>query len=174
MVLLIIAASYYSSCNNKDAFLSFSLSQALTLLVAVGISFNATQYLADERKCKEQIEKIVEKIQLIVSKQEFYRFDPSGDVDRVSAQTMMKNRKLSNCIEVLETYAKDYGLKEEVTYIRAEYRAYDTLVSEKIRDLKYLSESELALRKHSENIDSKCDYIIVRLYKNNSRKRLER
>ena len=111
LVFLIIIASLYSFCRDREAFLSFSLAQALTLLVAVGIAFNATQYLADERRGKEQIEKIVEKIQQIVSEQAFYRFDQCGDVERVSAQTTMKNRKLSNCIGTLEAYAQDYGLK---------------------------------------------------------------
>ena len=66
LVVMIIAASIYSFVANRENFLNFSLAQALTLLVAICIAFNAVQYKGDERKRKEQIEKIVEKIQKMV------------------------------------------------------------------------------------------------------------
>lgn len=165
LVAMIIAASIYSFVANRENFLNFSLAQALTLLVAICIAFNAVQYKGDERKRKEQIEKIVEKIQTMVSDPAFYSFDEHGDTKKVSLQIIMMCRKLSNCIEVLENYAKFYGMKEDAAYIREEYKTYKILVSGMKCDLKYLSSIEEALKKHAMNIDSKCDTIIVKIYK---------
>lgn len=165
LVVMIIAASIYSFVENRENFLSFSLAQTLTLLVAIGIAFNAVQYKGDERKRKEQIEKIVEKIQKMVSDPVFYSFDEHGDAQKVSLQINMMCRKLSNCIKVLEDYAKLYGMKKDAAYIREEYRAYKILVSGTKCDLKYLAGLEDELKKHAANIDSKCDSIIVKLYK---------
>lgn len=165
LILCVVIASVYSFRANKETFLNFSLAQALTLLVATGIAFNASQYMIDERKRKEQLEKIVDKIQGIVSEQSFYTFDENDDVAKVSLQITMTCRKLSNCIDVLEAYSKRSKLKEDAAYIRSEYMAYKTLVSDKECDLKYLSESRTALKKFAQNIDSKCDHVIVGLYK---------
>lgn len=38
-------------------------------------------------------------------------------------------------------------------------------ISDHLNDFDYLSKSETHLRKLSENIDSKCDQIVVKLYK---------
>ena len=77
----------------------------------------------------------------------------------------MMCRKLSNCIEVLENYAKFYNLKEEAAYIRKQYNTYKILVTGTKFDLRYLSGIEETLKKHAANIDSKCDTIIVKIYK---------
>ena len=165
IVVFVVIASAYSFHVSKDSFLNFSLAQALTLLVAIGIAFNASQFMIDERKRKEQLEKIVDKIQRIVSEQSFYSFNENDDVDKVALQITMTCRKLSNCIDVLETFSNRYNLKDDTTYIRSEYMAYKTLVSGKECDLRYLSESRTALKKFAQNIESKCDHVIVELYK---------
>ena len=131
IVVFVVISSAYSFHVSKDSFLNFSLAQALTLLVAIGIAFNASQFMIDERKRKEQLEKTVDKIQRIVSEQSFYSFNENDDVDKVALQITMTCRKLSNCIDVLETFSNRYNLKDDTTYIRSEYMAYKTLVSGK-------------------------------------------
>lgn len=165
LIILIIAACIYSFFCTREIFLSFSLAQALTLLVAIGIAFHATQYRNDERKVKEQIEKVLEKMQSIVTDPSFYTFSMSDELEGAKNRNRMMIRKLSNCINVLSEYSKDCCLEKEIDYLWREYQAYNELVSNHINDIDYLVKSLDQLKLHAENIDSKCDYIIVILYR---------
>lgn len=145
-------------------FWEMSVSQVLTLLVAIAISFWAAQRKTDERKIKEQIERITEKIQREVSSPEFVIFSIGEDPTEAQKKITMTTRKLTNCINILHEYGKTIGLSEEIRYIEDQVRGYRDFVSVKVGDLDYLSKSETHLRKYADNINSKCDYIILRLY----------
>jgi len=62
-------------------------------------------------------------------------------------------------------YGDEFGFKEEIRYIESELKQYKEFVSEHLTDYDYLSKSENQLRRYSDNIDSKCDQIIIKLYK---------
>ena len=88
-----------------------------------------------------------------------------GDVENGKKLYGISTRKVTNCIEVLKSYGASFGFEADIEYIEKELTNYKVLVSEHINDFDYLSKSESQLRRHSENIDSKCDQIIVKLYK---------
>ena len=64
----------------------------------------------------------------------------------------------------MQQYSKSLGFEEDVKYIETEFKEYKEMVSEHIEDLDYLSKTESRFRRFSENIDSKCDVIILSLY----------
>lgn len=68
-------------------------------------------------------------------------------------------------MNVLKEYGKQLGFQDDVKYIEEQFSEYKSLISEHLNDFDYLSKSETHLRKLSENIDSKCDQIIVKFYK---------
>lgn len=161
---LIICTGIYNAFHN-DNFWVFSLPQVLTLLVAIILAFGAVQYKNDERKAKEQAEKVVEKIQNIVSQKAFYTFPINGDPEELDKLTRISLKKISNCLTVLKDYSKQFGFVSEAEYIEGEYKKFNDLFSENPNDLDYLSKSERLLKNYAENIDSKCDQIIAKLYK---------
>lgn len=167
VMIIVVAASVYSFCNNRSAFITFSLPQSLTLLVAVGFAFHATQYLDDERRRKEQIEKIILKIQMIVEDRTFYTFNTEDDQEKVWPQNRMMCRKLGNCIDVLKKYADGKQIKEDVEYIYEQYKEYNDKISDNFMKVELLVKEEPEFRKLALNIDSKCDYIIASLYEKN-------
>ena len=164
LLILIVGVGIYNSFKN-DNFWELSLPQVLTLIVAIVFAFGASQYRNDERKAKEQSEKVIEKIQNLVNQSSFYNFPPDGDAEAIYKQNRLACRKLSNCIVVLKDYSKIFGFEKELEYIEGEIKEYNDLVSEHPDDLDYLSKSEGQFKKRAENIDSKCDQIIVMLYK---------
>ena len=83
----------------------------------------------------------------------------------IQKQINTTNRKINNYISILEEYAKTLNFKSEMKYIRNEFETYRTRVGEHISDLEYLSKSETEFKRAAENIDTKCDYIILGLYK---------
>ena len=76
----------------------------------------------------------------------------------------ISQRKFANCLSVLEEYGKLLGLQDDVKYIDEQFTEYKTFISDHLNDFDYLSKSEAHLRRLSENIDSKCDQIVVKFY----------
>ncbi|MCM1363699.1 MAG: hypothetical protein NC215_01815 [Ruminococcus sp.] len=76
----------------------------------------------------------------------------------------MTIRMIKNCTAVLQEYSEYINIKNEVAYINEQVRGYNDFVSVKVGDLDYLSKSESHLRLYSENINSKCDRIILNLF----------
>lgn len=163
-LLFIISTGIYNFIKN-DTFLYASVSQLLTLLLTLGIAFWATQYQNDRRKMKEHAESAIVKLQLLITEESFYLFNIDGDKDLIKKRTTLTNRRINNYIDIIKQYAKDLGFKDDVEYIETQFAEYKTIVSEHIEDLTYLSKSETQFRRFSENIDSKCDKIILSLYK---------
>lgn len=154
-------------CNwiyNED-FFSASITQVLTLAITLSIAFWATQYKTDVRKMKEHVEDVIEKLQILVFNTQFYSIPADGDKDVLQKQIYATNRKINNCISILEEYGKVLKFKKEIDYIRGEFETYRSRIGEHINDLDYLSKSENEFKRTAENIDTKCDYIILSLYK---------
>lgn len=76
----------------------------------------------------------------------------------------LTNRKISNYLTILNQYGKTLGFPEEVKYIEAEFGKYKQTIGDHIADLEYLSKTEPEFRKIAENIDTKCEAIILKFY----------
>lgn len=163
-LILIVATAIYNIVKN-DSFFHASVSQLLTLLFTLGIAFWATQFQNDRRKMKEHAEGIIVKLQQLITDENFYLFNIDGDEETIRKRTTLTNRRINNYINIIKQYGKDLGFKEDIQYIEEQFTEYRTIVSEHIEDLSYLNKSETQFRRFSENIDSKCDEIIISLYK---------
>lgn len=164
LIIAVIALGIYNGVSRTTEFFEVSIAQILTLLVAIVIAFWATQRKTDERRIKEQIEKVVIKIQTEVSASSFVTFSSDDTSEEVQKRITMTTRKLKNAIEILHAYSKLFDIAKDVSYIEEQLREYDDCVSVKVGDLDYLSKSESHLRMFAENINSKCDHIILQLY----------
>jgi len=149
-------------CN--DDFWRVNVAQALTLIVTICVAFWATQLTNDIRKKKEHAEQILRKIQSIVTDECFYIIPEFCDEEKTKKEIMMQYRALNNSINILKEYGQDLRFEEDAIYIEKEFKDHREFVSEHLADMHYLSQSVSTLRKHSENISSKCDFIVFRLY----------
>ena len=160
LALVVTVTSFF--CN--DDFWKVNAAQALTLILTICIAFWATQLKNDVRKKKEHAEQILKKIQAIVNNDGFYYVSAESDAIETQKRMTMTFRSLNNSIDLLKKYGQELGFKADAEYIEKEFKDYRDFVSEHITDVDYLSRSESTLRKHSENIDNKCDIIIWGLY----------
>lgn len=150
-------------CNyiNNEKFWEASICQVITLLMAILITFYATQYKNDQRKLKDYAETVIRKIQSIIVDERFIYFNVNTDNKTVT----MANRKLNNYISILNEYSEKLGFKEEAKYIADQFKEYRDIVDEHLADKDYLSKSSQTFQKYAENIEQKCEYIILNLYK---------
>lgn len=165
LILFSLVLGIYNSCANTSDFFNASATQILTLLITIGIGFWITQYRNDQRKAKEQVESIVTKLQQIVTNERFYIISCEGDVDETKKYLNTTNRKINNYINILTEYSKMLSFSQEISYIGEEFNKYRNTIGYHIHDLEYLSKTEQDFKLISENIDTKCEYIILSLYK---------
>lgn len=162
-VLIVVLLSFNFFVN--DDYFKASLVQCLPLLFTLFIAFLATQYKNDFRKCKEHAERIIFKLQDLVTDEKFYIFSTNDDQEEREKEINTTNRKIGNYINILLEYSKSLNIEEETKYIKNEFAFYKEKIGDHIKDFEYLSKSHKELLKHSENIDTKCEYIILKLYK---------
>lgn len=150
-------------CNhiNNDKFWEASIYQVITLLMAILITFYATQYKNDQRKVKDYAENVIRKIQAIIVDERFVDFNENTENKAVT----MTNRKLNNYISILNEYGKKLGFQKDAEYVAEQFKAYRTFVDEHLSDKDYLSKSSPTLQMYAENIEQKCENIILNLYK---------
>lgn len=164
LAILTVGVGIYNAFKNSS-FWNVSIAQVLTLVFTLSIAFWATQFKNDQRNAKTHAEGIIIKIQSLVSREVFYTFTSGGNEDDIKKSYRILQRKLANCLNVLEEYGKQLGFQEDVKYIEEQFSQYKVFVSEHLNDFEYLGKSETHLRKFLENIDSKCDLIVVKLYR---------
>lgn len=160
----VLGVCIYNIVNHSN-FWDANAAQILTLFIAISLAFWATQSKNDQRRAKDHIEHVIQKVQVLVVAEQFYTFDSHGNISESNKLFIISARKISNCIEVLKVYSKSFGFKDDVNYIEEQLKQYKEFVSEHLNDHEYLEKSESQLRRYSENIDSKCDQIILKLYK---------
>lgn len=149
---------------NAD-FFTASITQILTLFTTLFVAFIATQFRNDQIRNKEHAEKIIQKIQVMVCDDLLCNIDPNIDKEIFMKNIMMKIRKLNNSISILKQYGSYLSFTKEVEYIDEQFKLYRDTISNHINDMDYLHKSEIEFRKYTGNIDSKCDEIIIKLYK---------
>ncbi len=162
-VVTIVIGIYNHQYNTS--FWDVSVAQVLTLLVAIAVAFWATQFRNDQRSAKAHAEKVIAKIQQIVCSEEFYIFNPEDNEEERKKTYGLMQRKIANCLTVLKDYSTQFNFKDELKYLNTQFDEYRTFVSDKLSDFDYLKKSETHLKKLSQNIDSKCDQIVVKFYR---------
>jgi|GEM_PF-1171983 hypothetical protein len=161
VIIVLLSGNFFAN----DDFFKASLVQCLPLLFTIFIAFLATQYKNDFRKYKEHAERIIFKLQDLVTNEKFFLFSANDNKEEREKEINTTNRKIGNYINILSEYSKPLNIEEEIEYIKNEFLSYKEKIGDHIKDFEYLSKSDKELLKHSENIDTKCEYIILKLYK---------
>lgn len=156
----IVGVSIYVAIKNSETYFQLNVGNSLTLLVALGIAYWATQSKNNHRTQKEHAEKVLIKLQTSVSKECMYIIDNSFNKDKMT----MDIRYISNLINLLGKYSDSLGFSEGYKYISTQFSEYKEFIGNKITDIDYLKKSEIELKKYLENINSKCDQIIFDLF----------
>lgn len=163
--IFIVSDFVINMLTNFNDFLKSSFTQILSIIIAIGIAFWASQYKNDQRKGKEHVQTILIKLQEIVTNEKFYSISSDANQNEIEITINTNNRKINNYLTILDEYSKIFKFEDDFKYIRNEFEEYRTTIGNHIKDLDYLNKSYIELKRHSDNIDSKCNFIIMMLYK---------
>jgi len=166
---IIIALSFFFMYNikNNDYFFQASLYNITLLIISVGVAYYLVQKRTDERRKKDSLEKLIER--MITNIQDNLYNETFLDIrNRISILSNL--RKIGNKIHILELACKDYiEVEKEVKYIIEKFMEIrniyeDIMCHEGEKAIALANDKESDLKKHSNDIASKCDYILYKIY----------
>ena len=157
--VLVLCISVHAAICTKS-FWDFTISSALTLLVALIISYYLTQRQEDSRNKKEILVGLVNKIQLIIQNPAMTVISMPDEKDSI----LMRNRSLNNYICILEEHKEEFRIAEDVQFIRDRYDEYRRIIDNHINDVSYLSKSAKELSRPIELMNSKLYELMLKIY----------
>ena len=145
--------------NTNDDFFKTSITNVLTLIVAVVLTYYMSQRRNDVRRKKDVVSKILDKICVLISDSRMCEITEKKDVEFI----LINIRTISNKITCLESLSVQLGYKNELDQIKNIFSEYEDFVSEHISDIDYLKKSRKDLSNKIALIEKKCDTILVNI-----------
>jgi hypothetical protein len=158
LTIIISLASYNFFYINED-FLKVNSGLLLTSLIAVLFAYFFNNRQLEERKKKDQIEGLLQKMQAMLSESFITKIQ---DVDD-RAFNLMFQRSFDNKIGILQK--TDLMENGNLKYVLDTFNEYRYFIGENHDDMEKLMSSTKTLLRLKNNIDDKLDLLILSLYK---------
>lgn len=158
-VFLVIGLSIYNFKKN-DEFLIVNISSIITLIITITVAYMLTQRKLDERKKKDQVEYLLNKMQDMLKDKNVTYITNKDDLH----YNIMFQKSFDNRVKILKDNAYSLVDSKMLDYIEKEFKLYKEFIGEKYSDIQYLQQSEKHLNKYIGNIDYKLDELILSLY----------
>lgn len=150
----------YKNIKYSCTFWNASAIDIATLAVAVVISYYLVEKENNQRKQKEILFSLIEKLQLQVEDKKAYNFN-----DLAKEEITMNNRDISNKIRILEESGAKCINPNDIQFIREKFHEYENFIGGHIEDMDYLRKSQKDLKRPLDLIASKLIKISIDMYK---------
>lgn len=147
----------YSKC--KSVFFSATLLDILNLIFIAVFTYFLVELKSDERKRKECIENLINKLYLLLDDSRLYKIENEEHLNYIR----IVQRSIKSKIGVLRDFDCK-NIKLDVEHISNEFEEYWKIISEDVNDINKLKELKNTLFRHINNIQNNLDEIIVKLY----------
>lgn len=144
-----------------DKFFEIPIYNLLNLGIAILFAYYFVQKKNDERKLKEIVENIINKIQATVADEASSNFSNPIDTKKI----LQILRTTNNKIQILIDLEDDLNINDDVEFIKRNFNKYRELIGSNIYNIKILQSKEKELKKQLRLIENKCDELKVKLYK---------
>lgn len=159
IIMCLIPITIYNFINN-DNFLIIPSYTIINIIIAMFVTYYCTQRKNDERKKKEVIAEIIDKIQeCILSDNACKRLSEISQ-----EEIAMMQRRIRNKINFLTDKKDELGIKDEVELINNKFESYCDLIGNHIGQPGHLKESVKEIRNWLDLIDDNLDKIKLKLY----------
>jgi hypothetical protein len=127
---------------------------------AIFISYYLVQLKNDERRNRDNIDRIISKVQSLISNTELI----DASTKNAQAKSLLLQKSLANKLEYIKMNCS-HEIKPDLEYICSEFEHLRELYGGHIHDNEYLIKSVDDFKKYIINIDDKCDSLHIKLYK---------
>lgn len=157
-IIGVLILGIYNAFQNNE-FWNASITNILTILVALVFTYYMTQRTNNIRRKKDVVSKILDRLYVLIADPRMCKINSSKDVDFVKINI----RTISNKISCLEQMARELQYEEEIRQMKEAFSSYEEFISDHINDIEYLKKSEKQLNNGIGLIDNKCDMILVKM-----------
>lgn len=131
----------------------------VTLLVAIVVSYFLAQRENDKRKKKDIFSNFVMKFRSEISAPAMYNLGETK-----SCEITMMLRDMNNYIDVMEKVMNEFGIAEEVEFIKAKFNEYEETVSDHISNTGEFGSLQNELKRPLRLIDTELLEIALKIY----------
>lgn len=158
IIVAILVLMFILNVKNEN-FWSLDFYEIIYLSILIFISFFLTQHYTDERKRKDFVLDIIDKLYnliLLISLDKIIE-DKNKDYFNMSV------RNIRNVLDLLSSIAIKYGIENDIYYLCDEIKEIDATVSENSSNIDTLVALNKTIDRHKDNMLYKCDAIKLKL-----------
>lgn len=159
LVILILLLLFLFNINGAN-FWTFDFYKIVYLGILIFISFFLTQHYTDERKRKEYIIDMVDKLSNFTTSISLNKIIEDRNADSFN----MEVRNIRNILDLLGALASKYDIEKEIEYLCKEINEIDDTVSENISKIENLEGLKKTIERHKNNVISKCFAIKFKIF----------
>lgn len=159
-VLILLGLLIYNLKISLVEFFKIPVYHWLNLIVAIYFAFFLSQKRNDERKLKDMVIDLLDKIQLELNTEDAHTFNECYDKNKV----YMKNRKINNKLTLLDKLKDKLDMSTEVGTINSIFEEYQNMFGDYVENIEMLKSHQKEFQRFISIIDQKCDEIKVRLF----------
>ncbi len=159
LVIAFILLIVYNLKNNIN-FFDASVTDIITLIIAILLSYFFTEKNSNNRKKKEVIEIIIEKIQSKLESNVMRNINNEEDIKKVN----INKRSIDNNLNLLKDNARNLNIDKDIDYIIEQFGNYISIIDNHINDIEYLKNSKIDLERYLTLMSDKLNKIRIDLY----------
>lgn len=161
IIALALGGLLYYNLKNNQTFLITPIYHILNLIVAIYFAFYLVQKRNDERKLKDIVIDILDKIQLELNTEDAHTFSECYDKNAA----LLKQRKINNKLTLLDQLKDKLSIIPEVGIINSNFNDYRNMFGDYMENIEMLKSHQKEFQRFINNIDQKCDEIKVKIFK---------
>lgn len=158
----VIYAIYYNFKNNSTTFWNSSISDIVTIIIAIVFAYYFVERKSDKRKQKEIIEKNISKIQKYIYDEEIY--DIISKENNNSLTRSIKIRKIKNLITYLTDYSKKFNFEKQMEEVSKNFKEYQSATEAMTQDNDFSEKSKNNVKRIVETLDDNLEEILHKIY----------
>lgn len=156
--VVLVILGIYNIFNNTE-FWKLTITNILTLGVAIIITYYMTQKTNEERRKKDIVGKILDRLYVLITDSRMCEISSRQDIDFV----LINIRTISNKITCLKDFSESLNYAQEINQMESLFSEYEDFVSDHVEDVEYLTKSKKQLSNKIALIDNKCDMILIKI-----------
>ena len=161
IIALVLSGLVYYNWKNNETFLITPIYHILNLVVAIYFAFFLVQKRNDERKLKDILIDILDKIQLELNTEDAHTFNEFYGKNTA----LLKQRKINNKLALLDQLKDKLNIISEVGVINSNFNDYRNMFGDYMENIELLKSHQKEFQRFINNIDQKCDEIKVKIFK---------
>ena len=155
-------AIYYNIKNNSSSFWISSISDIVTIIIAIVFAYYFVERKSDNRKQKEIIEKNINKIQKYIYDEEIYNIISKESNNSLTRS--IKIRKIKNLITYLTDYAKKFNFTNQMDEVSKNFKEYQSTTEAMTQDNDFSEKSKNNVKRIIETLDDNLEEILHKIY----------